>query len=436
MKRFLALLLGCLTIASASTALAAACPDAQEAYDDENWLMAEFSARECLSNDPDNAELWALLARSLAFQEKYEESLQWIDKVLAKYPTDSDMRTQRVRVLAWKGDLDEAWEEAQGLNINAYTDPDTSKLVANIAFWRNDWKNAVERYDLYLLRVPDDQLALRNRGVAHKNLGNNELARRDFIMLCKLQGKRNCELDDDIEKSEARFELLLQPGYVFIEERNDGWNALVKLDARVWRTLKIGASSEYRQRDYGKIVDDLYNEIFGSYRWKSGWTLYGALGFTVDPDFSPNWSAQIEPGYIFDFGLELYLKYWRIQFENEGIHVITPGLIYYFSMFMIYPRYYMSIDDAGDIAHSGMLKLGIFPIDYLSFFVGAGLGDKTEYLEPRRGELDYYYFILAGAAWNINWRHKLMFDYIYRNEKTDTQRYIHHHFMLGYSVKF
>lgn len=431
-----------------------ACPGLSDLLKSEQFKDAEKIARACLEQNPGNVPVQVALSKALAGQKQYVEAIKLAEDALNKYPKDTDLQAWLVRVLAWSGNYDKAWNLAEKLPKTALLDKDNARLVADLAFWKKDYKEAISRYDRFLEKWPTDHGAIRNRGTCYWKSGNDDRAKEDFETLCNMSrtnSDASCDPLKELKEHLARYTLFIQPEYwtrtkeftnLNIQEDYEGWDGFLLFDVRAWNTLHVGASIDHRTRDYGEgQLDDQYLEGYASYLWDSGFYLYGAVGGTIDTDFSPIYTAAIEPGFIFKFGLELYLRYWRIEFEESGVHVISPALVYTLGPARFYFRYYHGIDDDPDIAQSNAyLGKLTFYIKSISLSGGGGYGDRTDYLEIDQMERDEYWLVTGGIGWQIHWRHGLMFDYVYRNEIAESLalevHYTQHQYLLGYKLRF
>ncbi len=438
-----------------ATATADECADAPDYLAQNRITEAENAARACLQDSPDNAAAMVVLARALLAQDEFTEALSWAEKAQAKYPQDLDIATLRMQILARSGDLDAAWAVAVQLPAAAKTQHDPALVAANIAFWREDYAEAAARYDSFVAQWPGEVDAERNRAIAYDKTGRSVTAQTEYERLCRAPYEDDlaCALYTQKKKENAKYTLALRPGYWLAtrsynntnkEDNFDGYSGYAMIDARVFGTFHLGTSLEYRTRDYGDgDVSDTYWELFGNYTWPVGFKLSAAAGMTLDDtDFSPEWTAQIEPGWVFDFGLELYFKFWRLEFEKSGVNVLSPAAAFYYGPLMLYARYYYAIDEDPDTdpSNSFLAKAGWTFFNHVTLTGGYGAGDRTDYLEVTDANVDNYWLALGGIGIHFNWQHSVFLDYIYRDETSSNDRidvdFIQHQFLLTYQVRF
>ena len=138
------------------------------------FYEAEFSARNCIKAAPVRVQNWVYLTKALAYQKKYNESLAWINRVINRFPDDLDHITFRIRILAWSGQLRQAWKEKVKIEKAANKDPDKAHLIADIAYWNERFHEAIRWYDFILRRWPRSARARLNRSRCLKGLGEKE----------------------------------------------------------------------------------------------------------------------------------------------------------------------------------------------------------------------------------------------------------------------
>lgn len=412
------------------------CQAAQLSLQRQEHQQAERLARRCLQHNPNHSQARIVLSRALAAQQRYGQAIAQLDRVLYRYPRDGDLLVLRVRLLAWSGDLNGAWSQLLQLPTSSFADPETVLLGANLAFWRKDYLEAVLRYSDFLEVQPGDTTALRNRGLAWRQQGEPKQALLDFERLCKLDAAQ-CGLKTELQQEQARFSLMLMPAYYHIVDRPPAGRLSSIFRAQVFPQLQAGAQAELRYRDFGQGgLTDVYLQGDATLNHDSGLFVTVGAGFSILPQFSPQWTAQVEPGYAFAFGLELYLKYWRLQFAQGGAHVISPAFYYGLGRFGFYSRCYFAIDDQRGPTLALMSKISLRPGPPWQLFLGGGFGDRSEYLEPRQVDLSGSAFAVAGASWDLHWRHRFLLEVLLRRETSDQQIYLEAQTALGYRLRF
>ena len=376
---------------------------------------AEAAAMQCLAQRPDQVSTWYLLSRIFTELERYDEALEWVDASLKRYPDDLQLQAWRVRIIARRGDLDQAWLELRAFPARAFDDQETARLAGDLAFWRGDWEVAIRRYDSYLTRWPEDLAAAKNRALAYDGQGDGLRAETDLELLCglEMEAEGACLALGRLKRRSKQYALLLQPGYMMNGTETYGFNELLHLTGQATETVALGGAIDFRHRKQETGVDtDVYFEGSGNKQIDEHWSLYGSAGFTVAADFSPVWAVQIQPAYRFDNGLQLRLKYWRMQFKELGSNIISPRASMYLGPFFYDLRYFLTIDDNGDVGNSGLGKVMYF-FHQFSVHVGAGVGDRTDYIyqELPDGNVDRFWLVLAGVGWQFHWRHRIALDY-------------------------
>jgi tetratricopeptide (TPR) repeat protein len=440
LRRSLLSLIALALVCTSISAYADECEQAKSLWTKGLYPEAEKEALACLAKKPDSVATWFLLSRIFAAQYRYNEALIWVDTGLEKHPEDVDLLAWRVRVLAWKGDLDRAWDEALNLPSVAFLDPDTSKLVADLAYWRKDYPIAVRRYKSHLDKWPDDKKARQNRAVSKIELGHVDEGETELRELCDQDSsnKSACGQVKEIEKRRTRYWLGLQPGIMVSGKEIFGWNVMGNFGWKINPAWTAEALVDFRRRELGTEYNtDIYIEGAATWRFLKRYALRAAVGGTVIADYSPWLTFQIEPSVRFYSGVELFLKYWRMQFKDAGINILSPRLSYYAGPFFLDMRYYLSITDDGDIGNAVLGKLMAFIVNF-HLYGGAGIGDRTDYIYQQvdKAQTDRFWTLMGGAGWRFGWRNLITFDYVYRNEKA-AQTMLHiHQLMLGYRVDF
>ncbi len=410
---------------------------------------AEALMRHCLQQAQYRSDpaYWVALSRALAGQRRYASALVWAKKAVEQDPTNRAYLLWQTRLKAWSNDLVGAWNDAKALYLALPSDKAAAQLIAEVAFWRKDYPMAVQLYSRYLATYPADHGARLNRGRAYLKLGEEEHGVRDLTIVCSEVGASSpaCTDLDSREFNSRYYTLMFQAGYYPVSYEpfvsiGDTWHLMGLFSMNFGRKLQLGTSALFLAREFSTLdtsinqYPDKYDfkydvmlDIFAQYRWKSGFSLFGSVGFTPLPDFLPLVSIKMEPAFEFDMGLRPAFLIWRLQWETgSGTTVLSPGISYSVNRWYFLTRLYIGIDDdineASDVGVSAMAKVTFNPIPLLGFILGAAVGNKPEYIDTSaRGSLvadaKFFWSLMAGVHFFIKGQHSIMLDYVYRDEK-------------------
>ena len=451
-------------------------------------VEAEALLRHCLQQPQYRSDLsyWIAMSRALANQKKYASALAWAKKAVEQAPTNRAYALWQARLKAWSNDLEGAWNEAKALYLVQPTDKEGALLVADVAFWRKDYAMAARLYSRYLSSYPAENKARLNRGRAYLQLGEIESGERDLTIVCSEEGSGSaaCGEMDSREFNARYYTLMFQAGYYPVHyepfiNMGDTWHLMGMFSVNFGRKLQLGTSALFLAREFsaldaatGQYPDrydykyDVMLDVFAQYRWQSGFSLFGSVGFTPAPDFLPLVSIKLEPAYEFDFGLRPSFLIWRLQWETgSGTTVLSPGVSYATNRWYFLTRLYVGIDDdvtqPSDVGATFLAKVTFNPIPLLGFVLGAAVGNKPEYIDSTaRSSLvakdDFFWSLMAGVHFFIKGQHSIMVDYVFRDERYELkstlnsqnqppfffstpEQYGHfrqHQILLGYRILF
>ena len=410
---------------------------------------AEALLRHCLQQPQYRSDLsyWIAMSKVLANQKKYASALAWAKKALEQDPGNRAYAMWQARLKAWSNDLDGAWNEAKALYLVQPTDNEAALLVADVAFWRKDYAMAVRLYSRYLSSTPTDNKARLNRGRAYFQLGETESGERDLTIVCSEEGSGSaaCSDLDGRDFNSRYYTLMFQAGYSPVHyepfiNMGDTWHLMGLFSANFGRKLQLGTSALFLARQFSELnkatntYPDKYDykydvmfDFFGQYRWQSGFSLFGSVGFTPAPDFLPLVSIKLEPAYEFDFGLRPAFLIWRLQWETgSGTTVLSPGVSYAANRWYLLTRLYFGIDDdiaaPDDLGVTFLAKVTFNPIPLVGLVLGGAVGNKPEYIDATaRSSLvaddSFFWSLMAGVHFFIKGQHSIMLDYVFRDER-------------------
>ena len=284
-------------MSAAGQARAEGCAEAKRLLNAHDGASAERAARLCLDAQPGDVATWSLLGQAIGIQGRYGEAIGWLDRALARFPQDEELKVIRTRLLAWSGRLDEAWAAGTRLDPETLLDPDAATVVANVALWRKDHAEAARRYDAILTRYPDYADARRGRGIARQELGDLAGAEEDFAAHCQVEpGGDGCRFAQAVAARRSRLRLRVAPGLALVQERGDGYTLGGEAELKLAEPLSLVAGIERRTRDFGAgLRSDAFAQGLVIVRLHQRLTISAGGGLGIARQFSPAWTAEIEP---------------------------------------------------------------------------------------------------------------------------------------------
>ncbi len=421
-------------LGSAAGAEAPGCPGADALMTSGNYLGAETEARKCLQADGSGWQVRLVLAKALGYQEKYDDGLTEVARVRAEAPQNSEAVALQVRLLYWKGEVEQAYQTLQGLTGEG-ADLESALLAGDVAaaaghpeaaepwYWAAGAKGA-QRSEVLVKIARLRELQGQKESAAQLLNEACELGEEASPLACA-QLKENPE-----PVNELRWLIGAQPGIMFLTDRPDAWNLTGIVGHRPVDSLFVTLSGDLRSRDYGEgMKRDLFLLATAAYRASATWGVDAGVGGTVARVFSPTFTLYVEPWYRVAHSLVASLKLWHLQFGDTPIEVVSPHVDWYFGDFMLDVRYYLSIADSG-MGHAVTGKLHWFA-GPLRPSLGAGVGDKADYLDSLEQDGGFFWFVSAGLAYRLPTDTHLTLDYMYRDESVSDQAYQFHQIQLG-----
>lgn len=408
-----ALIVGGAGAARAQPVAESGCPDARAAWLAQRFPEAERHARACLEIRPNDVRVWFELSRALAGQGRYEDALQWSRRALERYPDDMDWLAHHIRVTAWSGDLDGAWALVGRLTSAALGDPDTARMVADLALWRADHAEAARRYSRWLEQFGDDPDVYHNRSVAYLEVDQPERALADARRACGLAPVR-CAYYDDVRKQLSPYDAEVELSFTD-SNTSAGWgNLVLGAGKRFVSGVRAGARVELMDRFGANGTSAVVAEGWASVPLPRRFVVSAQAGFgALDAPLS--WTAQVEGGRAFAFGLEVYLKLWHLQFVTGPVEVVSPAVLFTRPRYELRARYFASYKETTGLTHAVVLE-GHYTgwKRYRVRATGAG-GQGTDVDDPLGvGLVEDFWELGAGVTRELGWRHRLSVGYSWR----------------------
>ena len=107
---------------------------------------------------------------------------------------------QRVRILAWRGDTDEALRQLEQLPGDVLSRDSAILLRARLDLWSENYEAAITSFDVYLRSSPSDSDALYGRGTALYELERFQSALSDLDRACEDGVSSACDLATDVRR--------------------------------------------------------------------------------------------------------------------------------------------------------------------------------------------------------------------------------------------
>ncbi|MDP2008148.1 MAG: c-type cytochrome biogenesis protein CcmI [Rubrivivax sp.] len=127
--------------------------------DEKQFADAVEKMAERLKSEPDNAEGWAILARSYARMGRFAEAVPTYEKALALAPDDPRLLADYADTVAMKNDRNLEGEPTKLVERALKIDPDNAKALAlagTAAFNRKDYTTAVRHWERLAKVAPPD----------------------------------------------------------------------------------------------------------------------------------------------------------------------------------------------------------------------------------------------------------------------------------------
>jgi len=401
----LSLLAGVVGVSTfASRVRAEGCPEARTLRLAASLSEAEAAARRCLQAESEDVATWLELSRALGLQQQTGPALEWVERGLLRYPDDVDLALWQVRLLAWSGRLHEAQAGLVAVTTRVpevMRDRETAMLAADIRYWSHDWTGADARFASYLESWPDDGDARTKLAIVR----------------------------DALAQESSILELAIEPS-IATGGRADAIATRVTLNARVWDALRVGVTTEVRDREGTGETS-----VYGLVGWRGAdFVIEGGIGGDVGQGIGPEFSAWIEPSVHLAKPLWATLRYWRLDFADDGAHVLSPGLVATVGSVELDFRYWLGLEDSGTTSHAGLFRARWSLASEWTLEAGGGAGTGADYLEPREGERSGHWLGLVGLRFSPSWQHRFSAGYVQRHETSGDASQIRHEIGLGWQV--
>lgn len=233
----------------------------------------------------------------------------------------------------------------------------------------------------------------------------------------------------------AKKELFLSSYYEY------GW---VKLKPRKgqWRlfTNTIGYSFEnglvpYLEVDSWDRFHDKDQMIsLGAYlKFEDSSYLRSEIGFGDDITYLPTFRTVQEYEHRMAKNLFWQFGYKHLNYSDNDVDIVYPGLIYYFDDHYLSAFYNASFTQSRGTAHWGTVKGNFTLSERVSLWLGTAVGERLYDIELLKASKEYGYIIFSGADFKIYKGLAFRLGFSYSREKPS---FIKRSIDYGMSLKF
>ncbi|MFB6262522.1 MAG: tetratricopeptide repeat protein [Bradymonadaceae bacterium] len=294
-------------------------------------------------------------------------------------------------------------------------------------------------YSRYLGARPDDADARYRRGLLRNRAGDIDGAAADFVRACRVEPGhvRACRAArGGVAPGAVRaptFRADIRSGVELTGETFTGYSTAVGLSGWIERATRLELDFEWRDRSVeGREATDGRVDVGGMQLLDNGVRFAGGGGAALEPDFAPHWHAYLQGGYRFSRQFAADLRYWRIQFQPIGEHVVSPRANFTAGRFELRWRHFVSFTDLGEVHVASLLETGVDVAGPTRWHFGLGAGDGRDYLELRRSADDGHILIRAGFRHDLASKHRLGLDLTHRRDELGKPEFPRTRFQLVY----
>jgi len=316
----------------------------QEALDQRNagnFGAAERALRDARTLAADTNEIDYLLGMILAFQERFNESLQVLDSSLISYPDDIQLQLARARVSSYQGDYETALALTDTVLEQDPGNTEAIMLQARVSYYRKDYNRSRRSYTQVLGSNPQNLtalLGLYDVEYALGNLGEAEV----FLERAATVEPLDLEVRNRLERSTATRQSRNEVNLGYAISNIDGaplsdWHDR-SLEFRHHNRAgnQFFIRSEHLHR-FGS--HDTLTEVGAIVNWGADQPLEFSVAYGDDSDFSPEQRFRLATSLkvvdsVEGFGTSLLdLSYSQAEYQTGDIKTGRLGVTHYFSGF-------------------------------------------------------------------------------------------------------
>ena len=373
-----------------------------------------------------NADSLLLVARELAFDGQYVESIDISEKIIADYPDYTDVRMLLARTYAWSGNYNEAQKHVSiVLEKNPY-DYDANNAALDFYLWDEDYDSATSVANRLLNYYPNDAdiLTKKIRVYIAENNNNDALATLKVLEEADPNSESLEELKNAIPGVEKK-------NIIRLEHYHDRFNEPF---SRRWHMSSVGYG---RRTSHGVFYGKVYwgdmigtGESLFSNSVSTQYSLelypeinefnYFFLNYSFSNDnFFPRTRLGFEYYHGFKNKFEISLGYRYLDFLLTGgnhlnINIYTGSLSKYLGKYWISARPYI-VDNGTDLSYKYMLSIRRSlkkEESYLEMVLGTGVSPDNPLFYTSGQNIPQ----LGSWRVELEWKQKVVNSFIFEIE--------------------
>jgi len=236
---------------------------AKDAYKGRQVLRSAWAAIALLmiaasTSGQEATSEWQAEVRRYAEIKDWAAAMRIVDREISRYPSDTDVRAWRARILVWSDRLPEAEGEYLAILKVSQRDPDTWMGLASVYLRQNRVREALAALDKAQALDPSRADVHAARGRALRVAGEVREARLEFHKALTLDATSS-EAKDGLKsvRSEPKHELRFgqeNDAFNFASANHYGWVSLWSTWSPYWSTSVSGGAYRRGGADAGKFV--------------------------------------------------------------------------------------------------------------------------------------------------------------------------------------
>ena len=298
--------------------------------------------REQLASAPDDYEFNFLLAQAYSYTGDWENAQRTADKLLVKYPENTDVILLGAHLKFWRNDRHGAEDSYRRVLRLRPDDIEAMLGMADVAASEGLWDDALGIYRQIVEHHPDAPQAYFKLGQFYQGRGDYQKARENFQMAVSLD-PANADYRNVLRATSARlpkrFELRYQ---TMIESFNDGRKDYFsqQLVFQFQLPRNIGPLLlKYNHTQRFQIGDSQYGLEFYPKLWSKAYG-YFDFGYSSQAIHYPRSSYLFELYQGLLTSAEVSLGYRRMNFPADMLSLYMGSFAYYFGNYYAVLRWY------------------------------------------------------------------------------------------------